>query len=308
MAILPQERRSVAWSDCGLVQIDLPAHDVPDPSTDNFLLCLVRRGEADSSIRFGERWWHGRLGPGMFAPVTPPDVTGEIRLGAPQRHLIVTIPAARVAAILAHGDVDLGRLHERSFRDPLLAQICLSLWDHAASAQPRDRLFEDHGLAALVSGLSRRSEKLAPRPRSARPLSDTEWIRVATYIGDQLDTELKLEALAQLVGMSQYAFLRSFAARSGCPPHRYVLRRRVEHARSLLMDPRLALSDIALRAGFADQAHMTSTFSRLIADTPGRLRRRAFSAAGDPGGTREPAGRGDDICRSRAISSKTPPT
>ena len=134
-------------------------------------------------------------------------------------------------------------------------------------------MFSSCPLAALVAGLVRRSETLGrPGPRG-RALSDADWRLVETYIGDQIETDLSLQALASEVGMTLHGFIRAFKARAGCPPHHYVLRRRVAHVRELLETTELGLAEIALRAGFADQAHMTSTFARLTGTTPGRLRR-----------------------------------
>jgi AraC family transcriptional regulator len=44
---------------------------------------------------------------------------------------------------------------------------------------------------------------------------------------------------------------------------------RLERARRLLERPGAALSDVAVRAGFADQAHFTRLFKREFGVTPG---------------------------------------
>jgi AraC family transcriptional regulator len=55
---------------------------------------------------------------------------------------------------------------------------------------------------------------------------------------------------------------------------------RLERARRLLDATDVALSDVALRAGFADQAHFTRLFKRQFGVTPGAFTRarRAMSA------------------------------
>ncbi len=269
-----QERQEAAWSPPGLSQIDYPAHDVPDPATSNFVLCLVRRGKAKSTFGFGGRRWSGELQPGMFAPLTPPHVCGEISLNAPQRHLVLSFSHLTVGAILGTRGDDLGAVHEDAFRDPLLSQVCLALWEAANDGRPQDLLFEEYALASLIVGLARRSGRLKPTSRSARPLSNAEWVRIAGYVTHHLDGDLTLSALSSLVEMTQFAFIRSFKARTGCSPHQYVLRQRIEHARNLLETSSFSLADIALLAGFSDQAHMTSTFTRLTGETPGQLKRR----------------------------------
>lgn len=217
--------------------------------------------------------------PGMFAPVTPPHVAGEIRLGAPQCHVVVTFASSMVASILGCSGDDLGSVHDRPFRDPLLTQICLTLLKSASGTESGSALFREHALATLIAGLAGRSPSAHTQSSAYRRLSNREWALVGAHIGDQLDGDLSLATLAGLLGMGQHAFIRAFKARSGHSPHQFILRKRVARARTLLADPRLSLADVALQVGFADQAHMTSTFSRLTGGTPGRLRRQGAGAS-----------------------------
>ncbi len=272
LSLLPGETRHAPWTVSALHLVEFPAHSMPDPASDNFVLCLIRKGSAKASFGFGQRRWDGELTPGMFAPVTPPHVEGEIRLEAPQQHLVLSISASAVTAILGTRGDDLGTIHESGFRDALLSQICLSLWEAAQDEPPRDRLFEEYALAALVVGLARRSRRITPEKHQARPLSAAQWRLIDSYIADEIGSNLSLPRLAGLAGMTQHAFLRAFKAQTGCAPHQYILRRRIEYVRQLLPDRRLSLADIALQAGFADQAHMTATFTRLTGTTPGKLK------------------------------------
>jgi AraC family transcriptional regulator len=61
----------------------------------------------------------------------------------------------------------------------------------------------------------------------------------------------------------------------GTPPHRWVLRRRIERAEQLLDGSTVPLGEIAARCGFADQSHFTKVFARVARVTPGDWRRRA---------------------------------
>ena len=79
--------------------------------------------------------------------------------------------------------------------------------------------------------------------------------------------------LAALSGMRETRFLHAFKQKTGTSPYRYVLQKRIEKAVMLLADPKLDIAEIALTTGFADQAHRTMTFSRLLCRTPGDVRR-----------------------------------
>ncbi|MBV8260851.1 MAG: helix-turn-helix transcriptional regulator, partial [Paraburkholderia sp.] len=90
-----------------------------------------------------------------------------------------------------------------------------------------------------------------------------------------LDERLTLEALAVLVDLSVPHFKALFRETLGMPVHQYVVRRRVERARVLLVEGRLSLSQVALEAGFAHQSHMAHWMTRLLGTTPLALAKRS---------------------------------
>jgi AraC family transcriptional regulator len=68
-------------------------------------------------------------------------------------------------------------------------------------------------------------------------------------------------------------FARQFKRATGLPPHQYFIMRRVERAKQLLQGGGdLPLSEVAARAGFADQSRFSHHFKRLVGVTPGRFR------------------------------------
>ena len=96
--------------------------------------------------------------------------------------------------------------------------------------------------------------------------------RVLQYINDNLETNLSLQRLADVVQMDVYRFIRAFKQLTGSPPHQYVLRQRVERAKSLLKGSGLSVMEIALRSGFADQSHFTTAFRRITSLRPSEYR------------------------------------
>lgn len=87
--------------------------------------------------------------------------------------------------------------------------------------------------------------------------------RVLEYIGDNLATNLSLRELASSVQMDAFVFVRRFKQSTGLPPHQYLLRERIERAKSPLTDPKLPIAEIALRSGFASQSHFATAFRRI---------------------------------------------
>jgi AraC-like DNA-binding protein len=87
-----------------------------------------------------------------------------------------------------------------------------------------------------------------------------------------------LDELARLTGLSPHALLRAFRAETGLPPHAYLTQHRVRLARGLL-DRGVSPAEAAVAAGFADQAHLTRHFKRVVGVPPGAYQ-RARGAAG----------------------------
>jgi AraC family transcriptional regulator len=94
------------------------------------------------------------------------------------------------------------------------------------------------------------------RPASPGSLSPNALSRVLSYIRDNLDGNIRIDAIAAVAGLSPFHFSRAFARTIGHSPHRYIMLARVERAVALLRGSSLSLAEIASQAGFADQSHM----------------------------------------------------
>ncbi len=171
-----------------------------------------------------------------------------------------------------------GRIELRPAMDPqedaLLKELALVLREEVQSGYPGGALYGESLGAAIAAHVVRR---YAVAPCGAADLRGAmamnELRRIEEYVEEKLATSLSLQELAQQVDMNVYCFVRAFKRSTGLPPHQYVVRKRLERAKSLLLDPEASIADIALRCGFATQSHLTAAFSRLTNVTPGEYRR-----------------------------------
>ena len=85
---------------------------------------------------------------------------------------------------------------------------------------------------------------------------------------------MSLEALAGEVHLSPLYVVRAFRAAVGQTPHQYVLARRIEHARRLLVGTTLPIAEISLASGFSSQSHLSNWFRRIVGVTPAAYRKR----------------------------------
>ena len=80
------------------------------------------------------------------------------------------------------------------------------------------------------------------------------------------------QRLAGVAAVSTSHFKTLFKRSTGLPPHEYVVHRRVERAKSLLLRGDRPSSQAALEAGFAHQSHMVRWMRRILGATPGSRR------------------------------------
>jgi len=92
--------------------------------------------------------------------------------------------------------------------------------------------------------------------------------------------ELDLKTLARTSGMSKYHFLRVFEAVTSVSPKRFLAAIRLHHAKALLLETSLSITDVMLEAGYSSTASFTRTFSEYVGAGPTAFRKRYAEIAG----------------------------
>jgi AraC family transcriptional regulator len=108
--------------------------------------------------------------------------------------------------------------------------------------------------------------------------------KLRNYVDSNITGRVLVADLCALVQLSEAHFSRSFKRTFGQSPHSFVVRRRVELAAEFMLTTDASLSDIALRCGFADQAHLCKHFRQAANQTPAAWR-RAHRSRHDEDGT-----------------------
>jgi AraC family transcriptional regulator len=97
--------------------------------------------------------------------------------------------------------------------------------------------------------------------------------RVSAHIENNISARIHIKQLARLVGLSASHFCRAFKCSFGTSPRDYVLRRRMEVAKALMLTTPAPLSAIAVSCGMCDQQHFTRSFGRIVGESPSTWRR-----------------------------------
>lgn len=99
-------------------------------------------------------------------------------------------------------------------------------------------------------------------------------VRTAKAFVDQnSDRNLQVRDMAAAVRLSPSYFSHAFKESFGQSAKSYIIERRIERAKRMMLDGADSLAHIALACGFSDQAHFCRTFGGLVGQTPSRWRR-----------------------------------
>lgn len=141
------------------------------------------------------------------------------------------------------------------------------------AAEHGDRLASSSLLRAALRELLCVHAAAAPGGRTIRPSRAPAAVALTReLLSEGLADPPSLDELATATGLSPFAVLRAFRAETGLPPHAYLNQLRIRRARSLL-DSGLAPAQVAAETGFADQAHLTRHFKRVVGVPPGAYQR-----------------------------------
>ncbi|MFE7168117.1 helix-turn-helix domain-containing protein [Streptomyces sp. NPDC057616] len=160
--------------------------------------------------------------------------------------------------------------------DPLLEQLVLSLDGVVRRWEPSGATYTDQLALMIAAQLARRH---SVRRRGTEPpapqagLTDRQFAAVRELLAVRLSEPLSLEDLAAVTGLSVSQFARQFKARTGSPPHRYLVRLRVEQAARLLRAGTMPIAQVAAACGFSHQEHLTRVLRSHLGTTPAALRR-----------------------------------
>jgi transcriptional regulator GlxA family with amidase domain len=110
--------------------------------------------------------------------------------------------------------------------------------------------------------------------------TDCKLAKLLRWIPDHVGEPLGVETLAAKSNMSERNFARVFRAETGQTPAHYVECVRIEEARRLLTQSRLAVELVANRAGFGSEERMRRAFQRHLKVSPSSFRARFHANGG----------------------------
>jgi AraC-like DNA-binding protein len=244
-----------------LLHADFRQRQFPPHFHDDYTFGLVTRGV--NRFRYGRR--HLEAPAGTICLALP----GEIHTGDAGEvgwtYWTVHVPATAMRALAAEAGIA---------GDPAFASGVI---DDAGAARRLAAFFGGNGADPLLAHEVRAVEALGGLiRRHANAAIETPVPALASRVRDLLaDRAADTVTLADLeaeTGVGRYRLIRAFRAAYGLPPHAWQTQVRLARAKALIAAG-TPLAEAAAAAGFADQAHMTRLFRRVLGCTPGAYAR-----------------------------------
>jgi AraC family transcriptional regulator len=270
-----------AWQNIRIVHLrDEIDQMVAAPSSDH---CLVVNIGTSLQIRaeLGERSFAGELLTGQVAimPASTSWVADARGINSQNIVLLYLRPffVRNAAEQFQLPFSELALKPEIGFQSGHIRHIALSLLDELKEANVVGRLYAESLATALTMQMIKCYSALREVRLGQGGMAPHRLRKAVSLIDQHLENEeegrVELRAVAKEVGMSYFHFSRAFKQSMGMTPTSYIAERRIEHARTLMQDTALPISEIALRAGFSSQSHFTTSFRRLAGVTPRSFRK-----------------------------------
>ncbi|MFE0017620.1 helix-turn-helix domain-containing protein [Mesorhizobium sp. NPDC059054] len=158
------------------------------------------------------------------------------------------------------------------FRDAKIAMLARAIADECTNPAAMHGLFGAGLVNALLALLFDIRHEDGHRKSG---LSRGQLRLVTEFIEANCFRPIRLGELADLIQLSETHLSHAFKASTGLPPHRWQMKARIRKVQEKLLGEPLTLSEVALAAGFADQAHFTRVFKTVVGLTPAQWRRSA---------------------------------
>jgi AraC family transcriptional regulator len=190
--------------------------------------------------------------------------------------LLISLPQRFLGTMTEELGIDISKLSIHNcfqVRDHELENLSWAMKRELESGRTSGKFYLEGLAIAAASRMVTQYSSHASRHPKVHLLDQRAMKRVMTFVEDHLAEDLSLERLASVAGVSVSHFKTVFRRAASLSIHQYVIQRRVERAKRLLLSSHLSIADVALATGFAHQSHMARHMRRASGISPLALKR-----------------------------------
>jgi len=202
-------------------------------------------------------------------------------MNVPHLQLGISDAALMAGSDGAYGEVELRP--SRQFANPRLGALVAAAHAEMVAGFPSGRLFLDSVEQAMAVALVKdHAVRHRPVQIYRGGLGAARLRRIKELVHAKMEDDLSLEEMAQSVGLSTAHFARMFRKSTGETPHQFVLRQRIERAKSMLRGPDARVLDVAVACGFKTQQHFAQVFREVCRVSPTEYRQDLVASEETP--------------------------
>lgn len=267
----------LGWKDVEQRSYRYQGQDVLIPPLDHFMIVCYYIGNTPMDRCIDEGWKRTACAPGDISLLTMSQNS--------HWHWTETIDVShvylsnalmsRVAIDVMERPIEDIRLHDLlRTQDTILTSIVGAITREVRSRGVGCSLYAESLGMQMAIHLLRHYASVTFKDRGAPGrLSQLQKQRLLEFIDAHLQDPIRLDEMADTVGLGAWTFSRKFSESFNCSPHTYVIEQRIERAKRMLHEGKLAIKEIAYLCGFSDQAHLTRVLRSKLGVTPAQLRR-----------------------------------
>lgn len=185
------------------------------------------------------------------------------RIAAVNATLSVISPALLITA------ADTPSVHEK------IAGLVLKIYGEYSADAP---MAEASVYACLMEIFVCIGRELSPVPRdfgetfSKQKEYTEKFLYICNYIEEHCTENLSLDDVARIAGFSKYHFSRLFKCFTNISYYKYLNQKRIAYAESLLINPGLSVTEVALHSGYDSLSSFIRMFKNIKSCTPTEFR------------------------------------
>jgi AraC family transcriptional regulator len=268
--------RRAAWDGLKLAHYRFRSGELPEHNSQEHLITLSLGGSCNGEFRTGSGSKARSQDRGNVC-VVPAGQSYSARLEGESEHLVMFLDPSLVLRAAAESRMTPSRrvevIESCATHDPVINTIGNALLSEVESERLGGRLYAESLANLLAVHLLRNYTTSVEQGRVVvGGMSGRKLQLVLRFIEANYDRDLSLAELSSAAGMSTFHFSREFKKTTGKTPHQYLIKFRIDRAKTLLSQSDMPLIEVGLRSGFSHQSHFTRLFHRLTGTTPQAFR------------------------------------
>jgi AraC family transcriptional regulator len=158
-------------------------------------------------------------------------------------------------------------------RDVLIENVCELLVGELAKPKPGSKLVFEGAAMALTAHLLRSCSGVQLPAQAPGGLLWKSRQRLLKALRADIPAVASVQELAAIVNLSRFHFIRQFKLAFGVTPMRFVENERMSRAKSMILEGKLSVSEIAMALGYSEHSHFTRRFKAKTGVTPSEFAR-----------------------------------